>query len=63
MYDYRSDTPSAPVEKKLTPMEKLKLKMRAGLEKSSNNRRVFYDHSHVISYVYDELRFEYSCIK
>lgn len=41
MYDYRSDTPSAPVEKKLTPMEKLKLKMRAGLEKSSNNRRVF----------------------
>ncbi|KAL7335513.1 hypothetical protein PS15p_200973 [Mucor circinelloides] len=30
----RSDAPSAPVEKKLTPMEKLKLKMRAGLEKS-----------------------------
>ncbi|KAL0145877.1 alternative splicing regulator-domain-containing protein [Mucor lusitanicus] len=30
----RPDAPSAPVEKKLTPMEKLKLKMRAGLEKS-----------------------------
>ncbi|KAL9551568.1 hypothetical protein MBANPS3_004194 [Mucor bainieri] len=30
----KSNAPSAPVEKKLTPMEKLKLKMRAGLEKS-----------------------------
>ncbi|KAK4517372.1 exosome non-catalytic core subunit rrp40 [Mucor velutinosus] len=33
-YTQRLDAPTAPVEKKLTPMEKLKLKMRAGLEKS-----------------------------
>lgn len=32
---YRSSAPIAPVEKKLTPLEKLKLKMRAGLEKQS----------------------------
>lgn len=31
--EQRQNTPAAPVEKKLTPMEKLKLKMRAGLEK------------------------------
>jgi hypothetical protein len=45
---HRSEAPVTPVEKKLTPMEKLKLKMRAGLEKSSNIKRISNDFTIVI---------------
>jgi hypothetical protein len=47
----RLATPVAPIEKKLTPMEKLKLKMRAGLEKQSKLTKTSYhqENSHLIS--------------